>query len=390
MMSEMLSKKVANIPPFYVMEVLERAQQLEEQGRNIIHLEIGEPDFPTPPHICDAAKDAMCAGNTKYTHSQGILELRQAIAKSYRNKFNVELSPEQIIVTSGTSPAMLLVFLALINQGDEVIMSNPHYACYPNFVNTVGGTPDFIYTNEDNGFMLQADEVASHINSKTKAILINSPCNPTGQVMPGEILQSLAKTAGDIPIISDEIYQGLVYEGEDHTILEYTDNAFVLNGFSKLYAMTGWRLGYLISPVQYIRTLQKIQQNLFISTNAFVQHAGIAALEGPQEYTEKMVKVYDQRRIYIIKRLKEIGLDIKTEPKGAYYVLADASKFGNDSLELSRSILEDIGVAVTPGIDFGMGAERHLRFSYANSLENIEEGMNRLEKYLTGQVCFFF
>jgi aspartate/methionine/tyrosine aminotransferase len=378
----MLSEKVANIPPFYVMEVLERAQQLEEEGRSIIHLEIGEPDFPTASHICDAAKAAMCAGNTKYTHSQGLIELRQAIAKNYREKFDVDIDPGQIIVTSGTSPAMLLLFLALIDQGDEIIMSNPHYACYPNFVTTAGGVPDFIYTNEDNGFMLQPDELAAHINPKTKAILINSPSNPTGQVLPAETLKGIAQVAGDVPIISDEIYQGLVYEGEDHTILEYTDNAFVLNGFSKLYAMTGWRLGYLIAPKQYIRTLQKVQQNLFISTNAFVQHAGVAALEGPQEQTLEMVKTYNERRLYLIKRLKEIGFDIRTEPKGAYYVLADARKFGYDSLALSGQILEDIGVAVTPGIDFGQGAEGHLRFSYANSLENIKEGMDRLDKYL--------
>lgn len=378
----MLSEKVATIPPFYVMEVLERAQELEEQGRSIIHLEIGEPDFPTARHICDAATDAMCAGNTKYTHSLGLVELRKAIAMSYKERFDVDVDPNQIIVTSGTSPAMLLLFVTLIDPGDEIIMSNPHYACYPNFVTTAGGVPDFIYTNENNGFMLQPDELAAHINPRTKAILINSPSNPTGQVLPAETLKGIAQVAGDVPVISDEIYQGLVYEGEDHTILEYTDNAFVLNGFSKLYAMTGWRLGYLIAPKKYIRTLQKVQQNLFISTNAFVQYAGIAALEGPQDQTREMVKIYNERRLYLINRLKGIGFSIVTEPKGAYYVLADARKFGEDSLSLSRQILEDIGVAVTPGIDFGQGAEGHLRFSYANSLENIKEGMDRLEKYL--------
>ena len=380
-MSIMLSQKVANIPPFYVMEVLERAQQLEKQGRSIIHLEIGEPDFPTAPHICNAANAAMCAGNTKYTHSQGLIELRQAITKSYKDRFNVDISPEQIIVTSGTSPAMLLLFLALIDPEDEIIMSNPHYACYPNFVTTVGGVPEYIYTNEDNGFMLQPEEIAAHINPKTKAILINSPSNPTGQVLPDTILRQISEIAGDIPIISDEIYQGLVYEGDEHTILEYTENAFVLNGFSKLYAMTGWRLGYLITPKKYIRTLQKIQQNLFISTNAFVQYAGIAALEGPQEQIKEMVATYNKRRLYLIRRLRDIGFDIKVEPKGAYYVLADARKFGEDSLQMSRQILEDIGVAITPGIDFGQGAEGHLRFSYANSMENIKEGMDRVADY---------
>jgi aspartate/methionine/tyrosine aminotransferase len=385
MIGNMLSDKIANIPPFYVMEVLERAQELEEQGKSIIHLEIGEPDFATAAHICEAAKTAICTGGIKYTHSQGLIELRQAISRNYSERFGVDVSPDRIIVTSGTSPAMLLLFIALIDPGDEIIMSNPHYACYPNFVVTAGGVPDFIYTKEENGFMLEPQEVAAHIKTATKAILINSPSNPTGHVMSGQTLHRLAEIAADVPIISDEIYQGLVYEGEDHTILEYTDNAFVLNGFSKLYAMTGWRLGYLIAPKEHIRTLQKLQQNLFISTSSIVQHAGIAALEGPREHIKEMVKTYDKRRTYLIKRLKDIGFGISIEPKGAYYVLADARKFGTDSLEMSRKILEDIGVAITPGIDFGLGAEGYLRFSYANSLENIEEGMDRLEMYLGKQ-----
>ncbi|MDG6243537.1 MAG: pyridoxal phosphate-dependent aminotransferase [Methanolobus sp.] len=377
----MLSQKTANIPPFYVMEVLERAQKLEEQGKSIIHLEIGEPDFPTALHICEAAKIAICRGDIKYTHSQGLIELRQAIAKNYFKKFGVDVSPDQIIVTSGTSPAMLLLFIALIDQGDEVIMSNPHYACYPNFVVAAGGVPDFIYTKEENGFMLQPEELAAHINLRTKAILINSPSNPTGQVLPGKALKRLAEQAADVPIISDEVYQGLVYEGEDHTILEYTDNAFVLNGFSKLYAMTGWRLGYLIAPREHVRTLQKVQQNLFISTNSIVQYAGIAALEGPQEQIKEMVDTYNKRRLYLIKRLRDIGFGIVAEPKGAYYVLADARKFGTDSLKMSRDILEETGVAIAPGIDFGQGAEGYLRFSYASSIGDIREAMYRLQKY---------
>lgn len=380
----MLSCNVVDMPPFHVMEILERAQELEKAGRQIVHLEIGEPDFATAQHICKAASDAMCAGETKYTHSQGILQLREAIANNYNRKFGLKLDPGQIIVTSGTSPALLLLFISLLEQGDEVIMSNPHYACYPNFVRAMQAKPHFIYTTEENGFMLEPGEVRRAINSKTKAILINSPCNPTGQVMTAKQLMELADIAGDVPIISDEIYQGLVYEGKDHTILEYTDNAFVLNGFSKLYAMTGWRLGYLIVPQQYVRTLQKIQQNFFISTNSFVQHAGVAALTGPQDQVYKMVKTYDERRRYMLKRIKDMGLHVRAPPMGAYYILADARQYGASSLELSWRILEEAGVAVTPGIDFGDGAEGYLRFSYANSVENITKGMDRLEKYLQG------
>ncbi|MEL7663136.1 MAG: pyridoxal phosphate-dependent aminotransferase [Methanosarcina mazei] len=379
-----ISKKSEDIPPFYVMEVLESAQALEAQGRHIIHLEVGEPDFPTAPHICEAACAAIGRGLTKYTHSQGLLALREAIVESYYQKFRVDLDPGQVIVTSGTSPALLMVFMALLEKRDEVIMSNPHYSCYPNFVKHLGGTPVFVYTNETNGFALEPETVRQRLSPNTKAILINSPSNPGGHVMSPENLQGLAAIADErgIPIVSDEIYQGLIYSGEEHSILEYTKNAFVLNGFSKLYAMTGWRLGYIICPPGCVRALQKIHQNFFICANSFVQEAGIAALKGPQEHVTEMVQTYNVRRQYMLKRLIGMGLDVRKEPMGAFYVLADARKYCSDSLELSRRILNEAGVAVTPGIDFGNGAEGYLRFSYANSLENITEGMDRLEAFL--------
>jgi aspartate aminotransferase len=214
--------------------------------------------------------------------------------------------------------------------------------------------------------------------------MINSPANPTGHVMGAPEYRGICEAAGGVPIISDEIYQGLVYGGEDHSILEFTDNAFVLNGFSKLYAMTGWRLGYLIAPLDCVRPLQKLQQNFFICANSFVQHAGVAALRGPKDHVGAMVTEYDRRRKYILKRLNGMGLSVKSEPEGAYYVLANAKAFGSNSLDMSRRILEEAGVAVTPGIDFGDGAEGYLRFSYSNSLDNIREGMDRVEKFLSG------
>ncbi len=383
-----LSKKSEDIPPFYVMEVLESAQALEAQGRHIIHLEVGEPDFPTAPHICEAACDAIGRGATKYTHSQGLLSLREAIVESYHQKFGVDLSPSQVIVTTGTSAGLLVVFMALLEKRDEVIMSNPHYACYPNFVKHLGGTPVFVYTNEINGFALEPDTVRHFLSPNTKTILINSPSNPGGHVMSSESLQGLAAIADEkgIPIISDEIYQGLIYSGEEHSILEYTKNAFVLNGFSKLYAMTGWRLGYIICPPECVRAIQKIHQNFFICANSFVQEAGIAALKGSQEHVKEMIQTYNTRRQYMLKRLLGMGLEVRKEPMGAFYVLADARKYSHDSLELSRRILNEAGVAVTPGIDFGNGAEGYLRFSYANSIENIKEGMDRLETFLAKEL----
>lgn len=369
------------------MEVLERAQDLERSGRSIIHMEVGEPDFPTPSHIVEAANKALRAGETKYTHSLGLLPLREAITEHYKQKFGVDISPDQVIVTSGTSPAMLLLFMGLLEHGDEVIMSNPHYACYPNFVEYSGGRSEFIYTREEKGFVLEPEQVQNSINERSKAILINSPCNPTGHVMDNKTMRSICEAACDIPIISDEIYQGLVYKGKDHSVLEYTDNAFVLNGFSKLYAMTGWRLGYLIAPRECVRPLQKMQQNFFISANNFVQHAGVAALRGPQDHVKEMIGEYDRRRKYMLKRLNEIGLTVKCEPNGAYYILACAKEYGSDSLELSRDLLEKAGIATTPGIDFGNGAEGYLRLSYSNSMENIKEGMDRLDSYLKNLKC---
>ena len=200
--------------------------------------------------------------------------------------------------------------------------------------------------------------------------------------MGADTMKAICEEAGSVPVISDEIYQGLIYKGEDHSVLEYTDNAFVLNGFSKLYAMTGWRLGYLIAPPEYIRPLQKLQQNFFICANSFVQHGGVAALRGSQKHVEEMVATYDMRRKYILGRLKEIGFRIEREPEGAYYVLANAREFGSDSIELSKRILDEAGVAVAPGIDFGDGAEGFLRFSYSGSLDMIREGMERIEAYL--------
>jgi len=378
----MFSQRSAKLPPFHVMEVLERAQELESAGKNIVHLEIGEPDFPTAPHICAAAHQALRAGKTKYTHSLGLPQLREAVAEDYNRKFSLDLKSGQVIITSGTSPALLLLFMGLLENSDEVVMSNPYYACYPNFVEYQGGKPVFIYTHEEGGFSLEPEAVGEAVTSRTKAILVNSPCNPTGHILYPRTLKAIAETAGRIPVISDEIYQGIIYKGRDHSILEYTDNAFVLNGFSKLYAMTGWRLGYLIAPQEYIRPLQKLQQNFFICANSFIQHAGVAALRGSQEHVKEMIATYDERRKYIFKRLRETGFGIKREPEGAYYVLASAGEFGGNSLELSRRILEEAGVAVTPGIDFGDGAEGYLRFSYANSIENIKEGMDRLDSYL--------
>ena len=232
-----VSRRAQEITPFLVMDILERAKELELQGEHIIHLEIGEPDFDTPQVVKDAAFRAMAAGETQYTHSQGLIELRETLGEHYLEKYGVKLSPEQFIVTSGTSPAMILIFAALLDQGDEVALTDPHYACYPNFLRLVDAKPRYVRVLEEEGFQFRPEELKSRLTARTKAIIINSPANPTGTMLTGERLGQIAELGPYI--VSDEIYHGLVYEGEEHSILEYTDKAFVINGFSKLYAMTG-------------------------------------------------------------------------------------------------------------------------------------------------------
>jgi aspartate/methionine/tyrosine aminotransferase len=376
----MISKKAQEIPPFIVMDVLEKAQELERMGERVIHLEVGEPDFDTPECINEAGYRAICDGKTHYTHSLGLIELREAIVEDYWGKYHVNISPEQVLVASGTSPAMLLLFSSLLEEGDQVILSNPYYPCYPNIIRFVGGSPIFIDVKEEEGFQYLPEMIEEKLTSRVKGIMINSPSNPTGNVMSAERMTKISKFSSFI--ISDEIYHGLVYEGEAHSILEFTDRAFVINGFSKLYAMTGWRLGYLIAPKEFIRPMQKIQQNLFISASSFSQWGALAGLKKAGRDIEKMRQTYDRRRRFLIPKLKSLGFGITVEPTGAFYVLANARKFSQDSYSLAFDILVKAKVGVAPGIDFGSNAEGYLRFCYANSMENIEEGMNRLQQYL--------
>jgi (5-formylfuran-3-yl)methyl phosphate transaminase len=376
----MITKRASEIPPFIVMDVLEKAQEMQRRGEDIIHLEVGEPDFDTPECIREACCRAMRDGKTHYTNSLGLLELREAICEHYFDQYNVTISPDQVLVTSGTSPAMLILFAAILERGDEVIISDPHYACYPNFIRFYEGIPVSVNVYEDEGFQYTSEAIKEKITKRTKGIMINSPSNPTGNLLSAERMAEIASLG--VPVISDEIYHGLVYEDKAHSILEFTDNAFVFNGFSKTYAMTGWRLGYLIAPKYTIRPMQKLLQNLFISANSFVQWGGVTALREAGGEVIRMRSIYNERRMFLIKRLREIGLGIKVAPTGAFYVLGNIKSFSNDSYKMAFDILEKARVGVTPGIDFGKNCEGYLRFSYANSLENIDEGINRIEKYL--------
>jgi aspartate/methionine/tyrosine aminotransferase len=365
------------------MDVLEAAQEMERDGKDIIHLEVGEPDFDTPQCIKDACISALRDGKTHYTHSLGLLELRVSICDHYLSRYGVVISPDQILVTSGTSPAMMILFSTLLEKGSEVIISDPHYACYPNFIRFFDGSPVCVPVHECDGFQYTSEAIREKISPHTRAILINSPSNPTGNLLSKERMAEIASLG--IPIISDEIYHGLVYEDVEHSILEFTDNAFVLNGFSKAYAMTGWRLGYLIAPRAFIRPMQKIQQNFFISPNAFVQRAGVAALRKAGPDVLRMRSIYNERRKFMIGRLREMGLGICVEPTGAFYILGNIRTFSQNSYQTAFDILKRAHVGVAPGIDFGENCEGYLRFCYANSLENIREGMDRISRYLKEQ-----
>ena len=375
-----IPKHLDSITPFQAVEVFQAASALEAKGRSIIHLEFGEPDLPTPAPIKEAAIKAMLDGRTKYTHSLGIPPLREEICRYHGAKYGTELHPDQVVVSMGTSVLTQMLMLMLLEPGDEVILPNPTYACYASFVLMAGGKPVYVPISEKEGFQLDPGAVKKKITPRTRAIMVCSPANPTGVVMRSEVMQALAGLG--IPIISDEIYHGLTYSGPEHSMLEFTDNAFVLNGFSKYFAMTGWRLGYMIFPKQAQATVMKMHQNIMISATDFIQHAGIAALSESTPECEGYKAEYDRRRIYMVERLNEIGLPLKYEPVGAFYCFADASRYGRNSLKLAMDILKEAGVAVTPGIDFGPGGEGYLRFSYANSLDNIAEGMDRLGKWL--------
>ena len=376
----MIAKRAREIEPFLAVEVFHRAQALEREGVDVIHLEYGEPDFETPPVIREAAEKALKDGRTRYVHTLGILPLREAIAEHYHARYGVEVSPDQILVTAGTSPAMLLLFTTLFDRGQEVILSDPHYACYPKFVKYAEAEPVYVDVEEDDAFQFRPEAVRGRLTPATRAILINSPANPTGTVLGPDRMAALA---GLGPwIVSDEIYHGLTYEGPEHSILEFTDRAFVLNGFSKAFAMTGWRIGYLIAPREFMPALTATHGNFFISSNEFVQWAALAALREAGEDALRFRRVFDERRRATVAGLRRVGLGVGTMPTGAFYVLANARPYASDSLALAFDLLDKAHVAVTPGIDFGKNAEGYLRICYANSMERIEEALARLGPFL--------
>jgi aspartate/methionine/tyrosine aminotransferase len=364
-------------------EVLARARALETQGRHVVHLEIGEPDFDTPAHVVEAGVQALRAGHTHYTPSAGIPALRQAIAQHIGRTRDIEVLPEQVVVTPGAKPIMFYTILALLQQGDEAIYPNPGFPIYASMINFVGARPVALPLREEKGFRFDTDEFRSLVTDRTRLIILNSPHNPTGGVLTDDDLQVVADVARErnIVVLSDEVYERIRYDGRHASIAALPGmqaRTVLLDGFSKTYAMTGWRLGYGVMPVDLAERVNKLMVNSNSCTAAFSQLAGIAALEGPQDDAARMVAAFRERRDMIVAGLNRISGFRCALPRGAFYVFPNVQGTGRSSKALADHLLQSAGVAVLDGGCFGRYGRGFLRISYANSIENIQLALERI------------
>ncbi len=363
-----------------------RAKELESQGRKVIHMEVGEPDFATPSPIIQAGHQALADGRTHYTPALGLPELRHAISSHYMRRFGLDVDPGRVVVTPGASGALQLLLSVLINPGDGVMLADPGYPCNRNFVHLVGGELQKVDVGADSDYQLNASLVEQHWRSNTKAVMVASPSNPTGTMLSREQLLEIDRVvdmhAG--VLIVDEIYQGLVYEAADHTALEISDRVFVINSFSKYFGMTGWRLGWVVAPPDMIGALDRLAQNIFLSAPTLSQYAALAAFSDTStEILEQRKEIFRQRRDYLLPALQELGFGFQTRPQGAFYLYGDCSQLTDNSTSFSHKLLEEKGVAVTPGMDFGTNApERHLRFAYTTDIELLQEGVERIREFV--------
>jgi aspartate/methionine/tyrosine aminotransferase len=381
-----LAQRMGDIQPFRVMDLLARAGELEAAGRDIVHMEVGEPDFPTPAPVAAAAKAAIDAGHTRYTPAVGLPALREAIAGHYAERYGVDVDPARIVVTPGASGALQLVLAALVDPGSRVLLPDPGYPCNRNFARLFEGRGALVPVGPESAYQLTAEHIRAHWDDATVAAMTASPANPTGTVADGPTLRALNEAVRERGgrLLVDEIYHGLVYGGEAATAVAETDQAFVINSFSKYFGMTGWRLGWVVAPPEYVPELDKLAGNLFLSPPTVSQHAALAAFSPETRVIlEERRATFEARRDFLVPALRELGLNIPVEPTGAFYCYADASAFTDDTFDLAERLLEGSGVAVTPGLDFGDFAPgRHLRFAYTTGLERLHEGVERLRRHL--------
>ena len=378
--------RVHEIAPFHVMEVQTAARALEAAGRTVIHMEIGEPDFPTPAPVVAAAQDAIANGAIYYTSALGLPQLREAIAAHYREHYGVKIAPERVIVTAGSSAALLLAMALLVNRDEQIVLADPGYPCTRHLVRTLEGEAVGIAVGAESDYQLTAELIARAWTPRTRGALIASPANPTGTMVPRDELARIATTvaAKRGVLIVDEIYLGLSYAGEPRSALELGEDIFVVSSFSKYFNMTGWRLGWLIAPQRHVRDLEKLAQNLYISPPTPSQQAAIACFE-PETLAilEERRREFQARRDYLVPALRDLGFGIPVMPTGGFFVYADCSRFGMDSERFALRALEATGVAFTPGIDFGRNRpDAHVRFAYTIARPKLEEGMQRLRAWL--------
>jgi aspartate/methionine/tyrosine aminotransferase len=375
------------------MEVQTAARALEADGHSVIHMEIGEPDFPTPAPVLATAQLALADGGIYYTSALGIPALRQAIARHYAERFRVVISPERVIVTAGSSAALLLVMALLVNRDDRILLSDPGYPCNRHFVRVFEGDPVGVPVGPATNYQLSADLIARHWSPRTRGVVIASPSNPTGTTVPPDEIRAITATVAGLSgrLIVDEIYLGLTYGGEPESVLSlagtHADNLFVVSSFSKYFNMTGWRLGWVVAPERHVRDLEKIAQNLYISPPTLSQRAALACFQ-PETLAilEVRRRAFRERRDYLVPALRELGFGIPVMPSGGFFVYADSTRFSPDSEAFCRDVLAGAHVAITPGVDFGMHrASDHVRFAYTIDMAKLEDGVARLARYLGGK-----
>ncbi len=381
------ARRLADIEPFYVMELLARAKELEAEGRDVIHMEVGEPDFVTPEPVRQAGARAIIEGRTFYTNALGLPELREAISRFYLQRYGVTVPASRIAVTAGASGALVLALACLANPGDEWLLSDPGYPCNRHFVRSFEGVPIGIPVDAATGFQPTADHLREYWSARTRGVMVASPANPTGTMLTAADIASLAEVTRerDAHLIVDEIYHGLTYDGDAPTALAQGDDIFVVNSFSKYFQMTGWRLGWLVIPEKFVRDIEKLAQNLFISASTSAQYAAVAAFEpGTIEILEQRRAEMKRRRDFLVPALESVGLKVPVRPSGAFYIYADCSGLTDDSDRFCRDLLEAVGVAVTPGKDFGLNKpQSHVRLAYANDISRLSEAVDRIRSFLS-------
>ena len=376
-----ISSRVRHIPESATMKIADIAAKLRSEGQDIISFSLGEPDFETPENIKRAAKTALDRGETHYTQGSGIPELQEAIAEKLKNDNNLDVSPADVLVTTGAKQAIFEAICTLIDEGDEVLLLDPAWVSYSAIVKFAGGKPVMVPVSEQEGYV--PVNLQSHMTRNTKLLILNSPCNPTGAVYGKNVIKAAAEAAEDhgVFVLSDEVYEKIIYGAKHHSIGSLVpDRTITINGFSKAYAMTGWRLGYATAPAPILQGMLKIQQHSVSNATSFVQRAGVEALRGDQGAVRAMVAEFKKRRDIMIDALRKMGIEC-APPRGAFYAFAKVSQFGN-SVEVTEKLLRDALVAVTPGSAFGPNGEGYVRLSYATSRQNIEDGINRIEASL--------